>query len=39
MPHDSTAQAAGRERADGLMTGFPPAQEAQVTLAKWEDPP
>ncbi len=27
MPHDSTAQAAARERADGLMTGFPPAPE------------
>ena len=38
MPHDSTAQAA-RERADGLMTGFPPAPEAQVTLANWQDPP
>src|SRR6185312_15092716 len=43
MPHDSTAQAAARERgpsdATGLMTGFPPAQEAQVTLANWQDPP
>src|SRR5436309_1581439 len=38
MPHDSTAQAA-RERADGLMTGFPPAPEARVTLANWQDPP
>src|SRR5438876_7634958 len=38
MPHDSTAQAAP-ERADGLMTGFPPAPEAQVTLANWQDPP
>src|SRR5690348_18347734 len=42
MPHDSTAQAA-RERApsDGteLMTGFPPAPEAQVTLANCQDPP
>jgi CubicO group peptidase (beta-lactamase class C family) len=38
MPHDSTAQAA-RESADGLMTGFPPAPEAQVTLANWQDPP
>ena len=39
MPHDSTAQAAARERADGLMTGFPPAPEAQVTLGNWQDPP
>src|SRR6185437_5940234 len=39
MPHDSTAQAAAPERADGLMTGFPPAPEAQVTLANWQDPP
>ena len=39
MPHDSTAQAAARERADGLMTGFPPASDAQVTLANWQDPP
>ncbi len=38
MPHDSTAHAA-RERADGLMTGFPPAPQAQVTLANWQDPP
>jgi CubicO group peptidase (beta-lactamase class C family) len=38
MPHDSTTQAAC-ERADGLMTGFPPAPEAQVTLANWQDPP
>src|SRR6185437_6337002 len=38
MIHDDTAQAA-RERADGLMTGFPPAPEAQVTLANWQDPP
>jgi len=39
MIHDDTAQAAARERADGLMTGFPPAPEAQVTLANWQDPP
>ena len=39
MPHDSTAQAAARERADGLMTGFPPASDARVTLANWQDPP
>jgi CubicO group peptidase (beta-lactamase class C family) len=43
MPHDSTAQSAARERAasdgTGLMTGFPPAREAQVTLANWQDPP
>src|SRR5215472_8077036 len=39
MPHDSTAQAAARDRADGLMTGFPPAPDAQVTLANWQDPP
>ncbi len=24
---------------DGLMTGFPPAPESQVTLANWQDPP
>ena len=43
MPHDSTARAGARERATsdgtGLMTGFPPAPEAQVTLANWQDPP
>jgi CubicO group peptidase (beta-lactamase class C family) len=39
MPHDSTAQAAAGERADGLMTGFPPASDARVTLANWQDPP
>src|SRR5258707_7784581 len=43
MPHDSTARAAARERAasdgTGLMTGFPPAREAQVTLANWQEPP
>ena len=43
MPHDSTARAVARERgpsdATGLMTGFPPAREAQVTLANWQDPP
>jgi len=43
MPHDSTAQAAARERAPsdgtGLMAGFPPPPEAQVTLANWQDPP
>ena len=43
MPHDSTARAGPRERAPsdgtGLMTGFPPTPEAQVTLANWQDPP
>ena len=43
MPHDSTTRAGARERApsdgSGLMTGFPPAPEAQVTLANWQDPP
>jgi hypothetical protein len=43
MSHDSTARAGARERAPsdgtGLMTGFPPALEAQVTLANWQDPP
>jgi CubicO group peptidase (beta-lactamase class C family) len=43
MPHDSTARAGARERAPsdgtGLMTGFPPGPEAQVTLANWQDPP
>jgi CubicO group peptidase (beta-lactamase class C family) len=43
MPHDSTTRAGARERAPsdgtGLMTGFPPGPEAQVTLANWQDPP
>jgi len=43
MPHDSTAQAATRDRAPshdtGLMTGFPPTPDARVTLANWQDPP
>ena len=43
MPYDSTAQAAARDRAPsdgtGLMTGFPPAPDALVTLANWQDPP
>ena len=43
MPHDSTAQAAARDRAPshgtGLMTGFPPTPDARVTLANWQDPP
>ena len=43
MPHDCTAQAAARAHAPtdgtGLMTGFPPAPDAQVTLANWQDPP
>src|SRR5262252_7376593 len=30
---------ASPDRADGLMTGFPPAPDAQVTLANWQDPP
>jgi CubicO group peptidase (beta-lactamase class C family) len=43
MIHENTTQAAARERAPsdgtGLMAGFPPAPEAQVTLANWQDPP
>jgi CubicO group peptidase (beta-lactamase class C family) len=43
MPHDSTAQAAARDKAatdsTGLMTGFPPAPDAQVNLDNWQDPP
>jgi CubicO group peptidase (beta-lactamase class C family) len=30
---------ASPDRADGLMTGFPPDPAAQVTLANWQDPP
>jgi CubicO group peptidase (beta-lactamase class C family) len=33
--YDGAAPAAGRE----LMTGFPPAPQARVTLANWQDPP
>jgi hypothetical protein len=39
MIHEGTAQAASRESAPELMTGFPPAPESQVTLANWQDPP
>src|SRR5580698_4831054 len=28
-----------RDGVPELMTGFPPAPEAQVTLANWQDPP
>jgi hypothetical protein len=33
MIHEGTAEAASRESAPELMTGFPPAPESQVTLA------
>jgi len=36
-PTDGPAPAAGP--GEGLMTGFPPAPAAQVTLANWQDPP
>jgi CubicO group peptidase (beta-lactamase class C family) len=39
MIHEGTAEAALRESAPELMTGFPPAPESQVTLANWQDPP
>ena len=39
MIHEGTAEAASRESAPELMTGFPPATESQVTLANWQDPP
>ena len=39
MIHEGTAEAASRESAPELMTGFPPAPESQVTLANWQDPP
>src|SRR6516225_8378509 len=37
MTHDCTAAAAGD--SPELMAGFPPATEARVTLANWQDPP
>jgi CubicO group peptidase (beta-lactamase class C family) len=36
---DPKTQAASRDEDPGLMTGFPPAAESQVTLANWQDPP
>ena len=39
MTHEAAAEAASRESAPELMTGFPPAPESQVTLANWQDPP
>ena len=39
MTHEGAAPAASRDRAPELMTGFPSAPEAQVTLANWQDPP
>ena len=48
MTHEGAAQAAPRDRAAApagppaggtLMAGFPPALEARVTLANWQDPP
>ena len=45
MTHDGADPAIPQPSAsspDGvaeLMTGFPPAPEAQVTLANWQDPP
>ncbi len=39
MIDEGAAEAASRESAPELMTGFPPAPESQVTLANWQDPP
>ena len=30
---------ASPDHTAGLMTGFPPASDARVTLANWQDPP
>ena len=30
---------ASPDHTAGLMTGFPPAPDEQVTLANWQDPP
>jgi CubicO group peptidase (beta-lactamase class C family) len=38
-PATSQTQAASPDGGPELMTGFPPAPEAQVTLANWQDPP
>ena len=39
MIHERVAEAASSDSAPELMAGFPPAAEAQVTLANWQDPP
>ena len=39
MIHEGVAEAASSDSAPELMAGFPPAAEAQVTLANWQDPP
>ena len=42
MIHDSAvpgSRAASHGDAPGLMTGFPPDPDAQVTLDNWQDPP
>jgi CubicO group peptidase (beta-lactamase class C family) len=42
MIHDSAVprtSAASYDNAAGLMTGFPPAPDARVTLDNWQDPP
>jgi CubicO group peptidase (beta-lactamase class C family) len=38
-PTTSQIPAASPDGVPELMTGFPPAPEAQVTLANWQDPP
>jgi len=45
MTHDGAGPQSPKTRTTqedgtpGLMTGFPPAPESQVTLANWQDPP
>jgi CubicO group peptidase (beta-lactamase class C family) len=39
MIHERVAEAASSDSAPELMAGYPPAAEAQVTLANWQDPP
>ena len=36
---EPTIEAISAGGAPGLMAGFPPAPQAQVTLANWQDPP
>jgi CubicO group peptidase (beta-lactamase class C family) len=39
MIDEGAAEAASRESAPELMTGFPPTPDSQVTLANWQEPP
>lgn len=39
MTPEGATPTAWRDHAPELMTGFPPAPPAQVTLANWQDPP